>query len=376
LQLQGQIISWVDFEISCNALSKEGAAEVSPDSSIYIFGAGRFGRDLAISFRKQGYNILGFVETTAKSSICDGLKVYSWNNLPDETPYSKIAIGIHNRDMPIDDLIEVVKSAGYTNILTPQDCYELLAAELGWRYWLSKKDILLNNIASLKRTYDMLSDEVSKACFLHLTLFRLGKNPSYASYKHESPQYFNELTLPVLQNKIGLKYVDCGAYNGDTYLELSKFIKLGDSYLFEPDPENYRALTQAIFSSNLQPMLLPLAVSDKYKILSFNGQEGEGGTISENGSIKIAAAALDDVLINKKIDFIKIDVEGGELDAIAGATTLIKNYRPVLAISLYHRPVDLWEIPDLLQKICVNYSFFIRQHFHNSFESVIYAIPN
>jgi hypothetical protein len=79
--------------------------------------------------------------------------------------------------------------------------------------------------------------------------------------------------------------------------------------------------------------------------------------------------------LNKKIHFIKFDVEGGEIEAIIGAKNLILENRPVLAISLYHRPVDLWEIPELLQKLCINYSFYIRQHFFNSFDSVIYAIP-
>ena len=149
---------------------------------------------------------------------------------------------------------------------------------------------------------------------------------------------------------------------------------MGDSYLFEPDPSNYRELVREVCASNLAPTLLPLAVSDKYKILSFSSG-GEGGAISEAGSVQIAAVSLDEVLINKKIHFMKFDVEGGEIEAITGARNLILKNRPVLAISLYHRPVDLWKIPELLQMICINYSFHIRQHFFNSFESVIYAIP-
>jgi FkbM family methyltransferase len=249
-----------------------------------------------------------------------------------------------------------------------------LGEELGWRYWLSKKNTILENLPRLKGAYDSLSDDVSRACLLELCLFRLGFNNSYSQFKHQDTQYFNELTLSLFEGVKGLAYVDCGAYNGDTFLELSGVISVGDSYLFEPDPSNYRDLVREVRASNLDPTLLPLAVSDKYKILSFSSG-GEGGTISDVGSVQIAAASLDEVLVNKKIHFIKFDVEGGEIEAIIGAKNLILENRPVLAISLYHRPVDLWEIPELLQKLCINYSFYIRQHFFNSFDSVIYAIP-
>jgi hypothetical protein len=89
----------------------------------------------------------------------------------------------------------------------------------------------------------------------------------------------------------------------------------------------------------------------------------------------IAAVALDEILPNIKIDFIKLDVEGAEAQVIDGARKMINRCRPVLAISLYHKPNDLWELPELLFDLCPGYDFYIRQHYFNSFESVLYAIP-
>jgi FkbM family methyltransferase len=369
-----ETISWAEFEASCNSLIRNGSTQIPIDAPICIFGAGRFGRDLARAFKIKGYKVLGFIETSPQSSVCDELSIYSWSELPTDAAKSQIAIGIHNRDMALEDLINLVKDAGYSKILMPWDCYEILGEELGWRYWLSKKSTILENLPRLKGVYDNLSDDASRSCLLQLSLFRLGLNNSYSHFHHQDVQYFNDLTLSLFKEIKSLSYVDCGAYNGDTFLQLSKVISVGDSYLFEPDPSNYRELVREVRASNLDPTLLPLAVSDKYKILSFSSG-GEGGTISEGGSVQIAAVSLDEVLVNKKIHFMKFDVEGGEIEAIAGSRNLIRENRPVLAISLYHRPVDLWEIPELLQKICVDYSFYIRQHFFNSFDSVIYAIP-
>jgi hypothetical protein len=111
-------------------------------------------------------------------------------------------------------------------------------------------------------------------------------------------------------------------------------------------------------------------------MLSFNAGNGEAGTISTNGNVHVASMALDDLLLGQSTDFIKLDLEGGEIAALNGAAQLIARCRPVLALSYYHRPQDLWKIPQLLRKLCPNYRFFLRQHFFNSFDSVFYAVPN
>jgi hypothetical protein len=62
--------------------------------------------------------------------------------------------------------------------------------------------------------------------------------------------------------------------------------------------------------------------------------------------------------------------------ALRGARDLIKRSRPVIALSLYHLPKDPWELPELLQELCQDYRYFIRQHYFNTFDSVLYAVPN
>ena len=150
---------------------------------------------------------------------------------------------------------------------------------------------------------------------------------------------------------------------------------MGNAWLFEPDPENFAALATAVRRMSTRSVCLPLAVADAYRILSFSGGNGEGGTISDDGTVRIAAVALDDVLPTQRVDFIKLDVEGAEIQALRGAAQLIQRSRPVLAISLYHRPQDIWEIPEQLAALCPDYRFYIRQHYYNSFDSVLYAIP-
>lgn len=362
------------FEGKCEALKGICPPKISRFKPIYIFGAGGFGKSIARVLKAQKFDIAGFIETTPRQKIVDGISVVSWSDLTEKDLGAQLLIGIYNRDTPFDALVNDAKSAGFNDILMPWDVYSQFSDELGWKYWLSHKEIILDNNRYIKKTFELLTDEESKKTLLNICKFRLGLSNDYASFKHEDEQYFNFLTLNHFTNSSNCIYVDCGAYNGDTFIEASNRLPLTDAYLFEPDPINFKQLVEVAKKSKISPICLPLAVSDHYQILSFSG-DGEGGTISLNGSVRIAATSLDELMPNSKVDFIKFDVEGAEISAVMGARQLIQRSRPVLVLSLYHRPTDLWEIPLLLANFCANYKFYIRQHFNNSFDSVFYAIP-
>jgi hypothetical protein len=76
------------------------------------------------------------------------------------------------------------------------------------------------------------------------------------------------------------------------------------------------------------------------------------------------------------VDFIKLDVEGAEMSALNGAKETINKYRPTLALSCYHHPDDLWKLSDMISELGLDYQFYLRQHAFNSFDLVLYAIPN
>ena len=80
-------------------------------------------------------------------------------------------------------------------------------------------------------------------------------------------------------------------------------------------------------------------------------------------------------LAGTRVDMLKLDVEGSEVSALLGAARTLRDSRPVLAISAYHRPEDLWVLPDLLAELCPDYRLYLRQHTNNSFDLVLYGVP-
>jgi hypothetical protein len=70
-----------------------------------------------------------------------------------------------------------------------------------------------------------------------------------------------------------------------------------------------------------------------------------------------------------------MDIEGSEPDALAGAGRILREDEPVLAICLYHRQEDLWQIPLQIKAANSNYRMFLRRDSDDCWEQVCYAIP-
>lgn len=111
--------------------------------------------------------------------------------------------------------------------------------------------------------------------------------------------------------------------------------------------------------------------------LAFIVGQGEASAISRHGDGFVQCVALDDVTPTYAPNLIKMDIEGAEYDALLGARNIINKYLPGLAISIYHRPEHLWQIPLLIDDIAPGkYGFYIRSHAMSTFDTVLYAIPN
>ena len=164
-----------------------------------------------------------------------------------------------------------------------------------------------------------------------------------------------------------LSVVDCGAYSGDTVIDMLNWgISFADSWCFEPEPKNF---------PKLEDNLARLGVIDKVNavkagVYSYTGRlsflSDEIGTqsriLDSESSISIPVVTLDEYLHDKKVDFIKMDIECAEAEALAGARALISRCRPILAICVYHRFMDLVRIPLQLIEWLKGYDFMLRQH--------------
>ena len=70
-----------------------------------------------------------------------------------------------------------------------------------------------------------------------------------------------------------------------------------------------------------------------------------------------------------RVDFIKLDVEGAELDVLKGAVTTIARFKPILALSAYHKLDDFWTLMNFVKSVRPDYEFAMRQSF-DSYEDL------
>src|SRR5207249_12176342 len=99
-----------------------------------------------------------------------------------------------------------------------------------------------------------------------------------------------------------------------------------------------------------------------------------GATVSAGDGLPtrtIDSLVADGVL--PRIDFLKMDIEGSELDALRGAEVALRRWKPKLAISLYHRPEDFFEIPIWIDSLQCGYRLFLDHYSIHDEETVLYA---
>ena len=125
-------------------------------------------------------------------------------------------------------------------------------------------------------------------------------------------------------------------------------------------------------------MALPLGTWSSNTVLSFGTGSGSSSSIVASGDaegVSVPVVALDGMFAGAAPNFIKMDIEGAEREALLGASRIIREQRPVLAICVYHRPADLWELPLLIHEINPDYRMYLRAHSHMGLSTVLYCLP-
>ena len=194
-------------------------------------------------------------------------------------------------------------------------------------------------------------------------------------YATMGTQYFDCPELdPLGKDEV---FIDAGCLDMETSMEFAEWSKgiYSQIIAFEPDEGCYQNILKISKKNSLHDFrALPYATWDKKEKICFLNSVGGGGRISEDGKGETLGQSIDEVLGGERATFIKMDVEGAELKSLIGAANTIKKYKPRLAISIYHKPSDIYEIPQLLMEYRTDYRFYIRHYTSYIWETVLYAV--
>jgi FkbM family methyltransferase len=230
------------------------------------------------------------------------------------------------------------------------------------------------NRAFLETFYENLSDRQSKDSFVAYLLSKTRQDMKYLPAVFDKTQYFPAGMFKLSADE---SYFDCGAFTGDT---IAGFLKAtGGSYrqiwAAEPDRSNCAELMKYVKSENLTRIeVLNKGIYSYAGTLPFREDGTMLSMISEDAERHIAVDTIDEISGGAPVTYIKMDVEGVELQALQGAEQTIRRHRPVLGISIYHKRRDLIDIPGYIKTIVPEYRFYFRVHKKLAIDTVLYAV--
>jgi FkbM family methyltransferase len=230
----------------------------------------------------------------------------------------------------------------------------------------------INNQEKWAFVSSSLADARSVSTLTALMLYRL--TGDYAHMAQFTVCFDQQYFDPVIRLSNAEVFVDCGGFDGDTALQFrSRVAAYERIYLFEPSPVNLaKASVRLSGFGNLS--LVALGVSDAAGTLSFDPSAGSASAVNAAGSMTIDVVSIDDY-ISEPVTFIKMDLEGWELQALKGARKHILADHPKLAIAVYHRPSDFWQIPQYVLGLRDDYDVYLRHYSEGWSETVMYFIP-
>lgn len=179
--------------------------------------------------------------------------------------------------------------------------------------------------------------------------------------------------------------IDAGGCFGDTALRFAYDVgPNGKVHTFEFMPSNLEIMNKNFklneeLSKRINIVEHPIYSESNEKVYCVDNGPGSSVTTkkADINEICVSTVSIDDYLESNridKLDFIKMDIEGSELQALIGAKNTLEKYRPKLAISIYHNIRDFIEIQDFIKSLNLNYKIYLEHYTIFSEETVLFAI--
>ena len=218
-------------------------------------------------------------------------------------------------------------------------------------------ETFMTHLDELREVYESLIDDMSKKTFCGYWLGRISNRLGEIVHSNAA-HYLIDGFIPAR----GSVVIDAGVFDGGTSVV---FAQSGYAvYGFEIDSVSYERSLKVAEKNNFVVEHLGLG-SYKHDMRCTPSGVGDNH-LSDDGTEIVHVTTLDAYVREKnlpRVDFIKMDVEGAELDILKGAKTSIARYKPILALSAYHKLDDFWTLMNFVKSIRPDYEFAMRQSF-------------
>jgi len=350
------------------------------DGAVVLFGAGRLGQLCARALARAGVPLRAFCDGNSRlqGTTVAGVEVLA----PAEAARRfggalfVVAIWTGTARESMLERVAFLRGLGCAHVTSYAPLVWAHGAEEAPFHSFDLPTRTLAAAAPLRELALRLADDASRRVFLAALRQRL--RGIFDATAPAAEQYFPADIVRLSEDEV---FVDGGAFDGDT---LADFVgRVGERFAhyhaFEPDAANRVRLMgrlEGLPAAVREKITIhPLALHAESATLSFTDQGGPTSHVGTGGNTSVRGERLDAILAVQRLSFLKLDVEGAERAALAGAKASITQHRPQVAACVYHEPNDLWEIPQRLAALLPNSRFYLRQHGFDGWETVVYVVP-
>jgi FkbM family methyltransferase len=345
---------------------------------LVLFGAGQFGQWVLDRLRKAGVDACCFSDNNPQRW---GTRVKGLEVLAPETAVRRFG-------QTASFVVTIFNGSSARAQLKGMGCERVPPVTfLFWKHpeqfmpdlGIGEPERVVEEPEEIRRCCRLLSDERSRQELCDQISFRYWMEPEFLPL----PENVGEIYFPtdIVKDSDDEVFVDCGAFDGDS---IRSFLRRGRSlshlYALEPDAYSRALLAKSVgsLSENLSQKITvwPYGAGNLDGQVNFAASGDVASKISSsNTGTSIEVRKLDSLDWQHTPTYIKMDIEGAEPDALAGAANLLRDSQPVLAICLYHRLEHLWQLPNLIHSFAPGYSLFLRRYAEDGWEQVCYAVP-
>lgn len=224
------------------------------------------------------------------------------------------------------------------------------------------------NIDAAQEAYELLDDELSRELYIDMILYKLTGKLEYLLRNTTSDV---ELYTSLFDFRKWERTVDLGAYNGDSVRFISTIAKnVGEIIAFEPDRKNYAKLTRSVSDLGINVEAYNACAWSAKTTLEFDkgGNRnssvsgiGHAASVGDTSRIAVDAERVDDIVCDRRVDFIKYDVEGSEAEALKGSRETLLRSAPDVLLSGYHRSEDLFALVQMIHEYLPEHRIYMRR---------------
>jgi len=367
------------FDAAARPRPPADAIDVLKNKRLIVYGAGNG----YIAFRRSVLNRLALKpevildQKFRAGDMFDGIKAMSLEDYrPTEKEASEVVVVVTVGDGATYDKIEHrLREVGFHHVLKSNAIYEFNVHHISADMEAQGIDFYVRRRKEIETVMDLWHDALSQEVYLAVLRTYMTHQPVGVVHRPSSEQYFPQ-DIPLAKGYS--RFIHCGAYDGDTVRQLqARNGKIQALACFEPDMKNFALLrryledNQGKIADNI--LAFPCGVFKDETQLAFAADRCLCSSACDAGEAIIQCVALDHVIPDFRPTFISMDVEGAEPEALAGARQLITTNVPDLAISVYHFPHHLWEIPLVLHGLGLGYRFYLRNYTGFTYETILYA---